>query len=207
MSPAEKEARARLAERISEHNAIESELSKTQGILADAKRKLGMMLDEADQSEARKVAEMDLEVDRILSGAPKAKGGLQSAVPTEDDIRLQRHLVVRLEEHETELEYSLSTAKRAVAAAVSGVVIARVNDLIPEMEKARAEFAKLAAAFNAARSAIEFDRDASSAYGRVDSILREEPGAIRFAGLAPGEEARWRSQIAKLVVDPNAVLH
>jgi hypothetical protein len=78
MSPDEKQARARLAERISEHNAIEGELEKTRKVLEDARRKLGMMLDAFDQAEARKVEAMDAEVTRILSGAQKAKGGLQS---------------------------------------------------------------------------------------------------------------------------------
>ena len=127
-------------------------------------------------------------------------------MPTEGELGLQRHLIARLEELETELEYSLAAAKRAVAAAVSGVVIARVNDLIPEMEKARAEFARLAAAFTAARSAIEHDRDGP--YDRIDRILRSEPAAAsRFVSLAPAEEARWRSQIAQLARNPDAVLY
>ena len=206
MNAAEKEARARLAERISEHNAIESELSKTQGILADAKRELGMMLDEADQSEARKAEEMDAEVTRILSGAPAAKVKPQSPALTEGDLALQRRLVERLEALVDESEYSLSTAKRAIAAGVSAVVVARVHDMVPEFEKARAEFAKLAAAFSAARSGIEHDRDGP--YDRVDRLLRQEPGAAgRFAGLAPTEEAKWRSAIAQLARNPDAPLH
>jgi hypothetical protein len=208
MNNAEKDARSLLADAISNHNMLEGELAKTQGILADAKRKLNLMLDEADQSEARRAEEMDAEVDRILTGAPKAKGGLQVPVPTADDLALQRRLIGRLEELESESESSLASAKRGVATGVSGVVAAKVHDLIPQMEKARAEFARLAAQFAAARSAIEFDRDASSPYGRVDAILREEPaGAIRFVPLAAGEEARWRSAIAQLGRDADAPLH
>jgi hypothetical protein len=207
MTPDEKQARARLGEMIANHNAIEGELSKTQGVLGDARRKLGTMLDEADQAEARKVEAMDAEVTRILSGAQKAKGGLQSPALTEDDLALQRHLISRLEGLVDEREHALAAAKRAVSAGVSGVVAAKVHDLIPEFEKVRAEFARLAAVFNAARSAIEFDRNRDSPYGRVDALLRQEPGgAIRFAGLAPAEEARWRTQIAQLSRDPNAPL-
>jgi hypothetical protein len=78
--------------------------------------------------------------------------------------------------------------------------------MVPEFEKARAEFAKLAAAFSAARSGIEHDRDGP--YDRVDRLLRQEPGAAgRFAGLAPAEEARWRSAIAQLARNPDAPLH
>jgi hypothetical protein len=208
MTLAETAARAHLAEQIANHNAIEGELAKTQTALVNAKHKLGGMLDEADQADARKAAEQDAEIDRILSGAPKAKGASLAPVPTEGDIALQRRLIVRLEALETEHEYALAAAKRAVAAGVSAVVAARVHELAPEFEKVRAEFAKLAAQFSAARSAIEFDRDAGSPYGRVDSILREEPGsALRFAGLAPGEEGKCRAAIERLARDPNVPLH
>jgi signal recognition particle GTPase len=206
MSPAEKLARQRLAEQISAHNTIEGQIEKTRSMLAEGKRKLSLMLDEFDQAEARKAAEQDAEIDRILSGAPKAKGSSQAPALSEADISLQKRLVERLEEVETESESSLASAKRAVAAGVSGVVAARVNDLIPEMEKARAEFARLAAAFTAARSAIEHDRDGP--YDRIDRFLRSEPAAAsRFVSLAPAEEARWRSQIAQLARNPDAPLH
>jgi chromosome segregation ATPase len=206
MNAAEKEARARLAERISEHNAIESELTKTRSLLEEARRKRYDMLEAADQSEARKAEEMDAEVDRILSGAAKAKAGLQAPVPSEQEMSVQKRLVERLEEIESESESALASAKRSVAAAVSAVVVARVHDMVPEFEKARAEFARLAAAFTAARSAIEHDRDGP--YDRIDRILRSEPAAAsRFVSLAPAEEARWRSQIAQLARNPDAVLH
>jgi hypothetical protein len=206
MTHDEKQARARLGEMIETHNAIEGDLEKTRSMLAEGKRKLSLMLDEFDQAEAREAAKQDAEIDRILSGAPKAKGSPQAPALSEADISLQKRLVERLEELESESESSLASAKRAVATGVSGVVAARVNDLIPEMEKTRAEFARLAAAFTAARSAISHDRDGP--YDRIDRILRSEPAAAsRFVSLAPAEEARWRSQIAQLARNPDAPLH
>jgi hypothetical protein len=165
------------------------------------------MQDEAEKAESRAAEEMDAEVDRILSGTPKGKSKPQDPVPTEADIALQRRLISRLEDLVGEGEYAVTVTKKAVAAAVGGVVVAKVHDLIPEMEKARAEFARLAAAFTAARSAIEFDRDGP--YAQVDSLLRAEPGAaIRFAGLdQTGEGARWQAAIARLARDPDAPLH
>jgi hypothetical protein len=62
------------------------------------------------------------------SRVAKAKGGPQAPALSEADISLQKRLVDRLEEVETESKSSLASAKRAVAAGVSGVVAARVAD-------------------------------------------------------------------------------
>src|ERR1700678_3338100 len=126
MTHDEKQARARLGEMIETHNAIEGDLEKTRSMLAEGKRKLSLMLDEFDQAEAREAAKQDAEIDRILSGAPKAKGSPQAPALSEADISLQKRLVERLEELESESESSLASAKRAVATGVSGVVAARV---------------------------------------------------------------------------------
>jgi chromosome segregation ATPase len=202
MNAAEKAARQRLGEQIANHNATEAELERGRKLLDEARRKLYSMQDEAEKAESRAAEEMDAEVERILSGVPKARTKVQSPLPTEDELDLQGRVIARLEEHVEEGARAVAVAKEAVKAAVSGVVVTKVRDLIPEMERVRSEFIRLAAAFNAARSAMEFDRDGP--YARVDNLLRAEPtllraeptAAIRFAALAPGEEARWKSAIA-----------